>query len=480
MLVSLALLVAVLMVANMASAAQVREGLSFSTLSHQGTFELDGELQGMRVQASGDQSAFDGHATLLRLQTVNRTSSEVAFGSVNPQPGGIDESIDSATFSSQRAGGALDLIVMPIEGAPLPSVKVVGNTAGLSKAVGSLQEPGYVTSSRDLLSRSMDAALAGQLEATSVEISGDFAVAVWDWDFTAADFVVQTGSSRRNAVEAPGAGPITADTVEQVARLTVHGGRLSMAFDGSAIQAFVDKVLLSMQGSAAIADASGQLSDSAKSVLNGSAIQLEGSSQVEAARQDGAYVKILHADSAAVDGVPVQLVDQKPGGPAPGTTVNTLQDGKPWRIGALASFAGLLVVAAVVHGPMRAWRFNRVQRRFDERDYIAVLDRIDSFTRRRRFRRRASFLKAISLLSLESYKEAALYIDTLDARGPDPATRSFLKGCAAAGLGQQGIALEHLSACLSIDPTYREEMQAVPLVANLLPYIDIAGGGSAA
>lgn len=208
---------------------------------------------------------------------------------------------------------------------------------------------------------------------------------------------------------------------------------------------------------------------------------LNGEVSLNLARSDESYVTITHADEASLDGTPIELLDQ-PQDLVPGTTLDlgAQPSGQSWLWVTSLAFAVLLAFAVVMHGPMRGLRFKRVLRSFEERDYIEVLSRIDPFTRRRRFRRRASFLKAVSLLSLESYTEAALYIDTLGPQGPDPATRSFLKACAAAGLGQDSVAIEHLTTCFGLDPSYREEAATVPLLAALLPFFQLAEGGSVA
>ena len=133
-----------------------------------------------------------------------------------------------------------------------------------------------------------------------------------------------------------------------------------------------------------------------------------------------------------------------------------------------------MAVALVVHGPMQGFRFRSIQRRFEERDYIEVLTRIDPFTRRHRFSRSANLLKAVSLLSLHQYKEAGLFMGTLGPLdGPDPATQAFLRACASAGQAHDAEAIQHLTDCFRLDPTYKEEAQTVPALRSLMGYFQV-------
>lgn len=472
-----ALIVALVLVPPAHAAERI--GLSFSSLSHEGTANLEGTLTGLRIRDAPAQATFEGTAASLRLQTVNTTARAVAFGTVDPQSGGMDDTYSNVALQSVEVRNYLDIVIIPLASSQAPHIQLNGTGLNLGKAIGVLQESGYVDSRRPLLAWAQDAALtAGIREATDITISGDFAMSIWAWDFEAAGQAVPTGSHRNNPTEVPVVGTeVTAETMEQVAQLTIFGGYLKLSQLGSQVQVYGNDWTAILDGQTVLNDVTGKVPTTNGHRVDGATVELVGTSSMDIARTDEAYLRILHAEHATLDGKTVQILDQQPG-PRPGTTISAPTGSRnPW-LGAAGAIVGIMLVAGLVHGPMQGYRFNRVQMRFEERDYIEVLARIDPFTRRRRFRRRASFLKAVSLLSLESYQEASLYIDTLDSQGPDPATRSFLKACAAAGLGQDSIAIEHLGTCLSLDPTYREEAATVPLLATLLPYFDLAGGGT--
>lgn len=455
-------------------AAESRVGLAFDSLVQEGAAKLQGDLHGIQVQNALASASITGEAESIRLRTVSRSSPAVAQTVVNPTPGDVDKTVVDARLTGVSPASGHDVVILPRSGSELPRLELAGSDLSLRAASGQLAEFPYVEESRPVYAWNLDSALDGSIKADELTVVGDFLVSVWGWDFRLNDEEVLTGSHRYNQTSVPIVGrEVYADTMEQVAQLEVTNGTFRLTNLGN-LRVFGDAVRAELGGQSTVAGLVGTLTSQGAPELNGESLTLR-DAIIDAARAGDAFVNILHADGAELNGQSIRLVDQD-GDARPGTVVEIPAKGTRFSWGFAGSIAALILVAAVAHGPMQGFRFQRIQRRFDDRDYISVLSRIDPFTYRRRFRRRASLLKAVSLLSLEEYREAALYLETLGPLdGPDPATQSFLRACAAAGQGHDSAALQYLGDCLRMDPSYVEEARTVPVLASLLPYFDVSG-----
>lgn len=384
---------------------------------------------------------------------------------------------DGATFAAGPANSDLDLLVVAVAGQPPPRVTIKASTAAIEpSATDAIQEVAYVDDTRPLLSADVADSLAMEARgASSIRVEGTFAVSVWSWNFTVESMNrredVPTGSYRRDATRDPVMGTdLTWTLFAQVAQLTVTDGWLEIggAF-GASTTLFADAADLAGSGTVLVTGATGAL---AGSQLAGSEVSAAGEYETVADSKTGPrFIIERFTGDLAIDGVGVDLGDS---GPVRDRSFAVSSPGTPswaWALG----IAGLMAMAILVKGPAQVSRFNRIESRFESKDYLGVLTRIDPFTRRARFRRRASFLKAISLLSLEEFKEASLFLKTLSPSEVEPATKAFLQACAAAGLGEDSAVIEHLSNCLKQEPSYIEEIKAVPALTGYLPYFILAG-----
>jgi tetratricopeptide (TPR) repeat protein len=83
--------------------------------------------------------------------------------------------------------------------------------------------------------------------------------------------------------------------------------------------------------------------------------------------------------------------------------------------------------------------------------------------------RRAALFKATSLLALGEFKEARFFLaDLAPQQRPDPATYHFLSAHAAGGLGQHDVAARELQACLELEPSYRQDAEALDTLKEAL------------
>ncbi|MFA5943287.1 MAG: hypothetical protein WC876_02345 [Candidatus Thermoplasmatota archaeon] len=461
----------------LAGAVPSTPDLSFSTASFAGQQNLTGPLLGLRIQqeaaANGEMNGF---SPLLHLETTNKTAMAYAQTTVIPAIGGIDETLENARVAAQGSQTDVDVVIVPLAGSAPPVVHVQSTSQESTKsAVTELRETAYVDSTRQVLGSDVARSIASVGQVTSIRIEGTFATSIWSWNFTAGNHSIPTGSIRSNAQYDPVLGrELSAQTLEQVAQLTFYGGWLEFNTT-SRLTFYSDDLSVQGTGSATYAGVDG--------ILNSQDAELavRGAYKLRQAWTDGTLFARFSdlQGSSQLNGQPVDL----PTGSAkarPGTTIATPARGLSLWLTWGGGFVGLLLVSILLHGPMRSMRFRAIQRRFDDRDYVEVLTRIDPFTRRYRFSRNANLLKAVSLLSLLEYKEAGLFLNTLGPLdGPDPATQAFLRACASAGQAHDADAIQHLTDCFRLDPTYREEAKTVPALRGFLPYFDVETGGAA-
>jgi len=463
----------------LAAAQPPASDLSFSMATFSGAQDWTGPVLAVRIsQEAPLQGTLTAFSPLLHLHTTNSTATAYAQMTVFPLRGGRDADYANASISAQGSRAGVDVVVFA-SGAAAPTIHATGwEQTDSSSPDQQVRETPYVNSSRPTFSSEVARTIKAEGQTRQVRVEGDFRVSVWSWNLTVNGDGVATGSIRSDVQRDPATGrELEAHTLEQVAQLTFTGGWLQIDAPASTV-AYLDELQLEGTGHAAISGIAGSV---AGERVTDSRLSVEGSYLARQATGDGkAFVRFARMDgSAELDGRPVQVpLNDAP--TRPGTAVAVPgHAGSPWRM-FLPWFAGVALVALVLHGPAQSLRFRAIQRRFDDRDYADVLARIDPFTRRRRFRRHAHLLKAVSLLSLHEFREAALFLGTLGPLdGPDPATQAFLRACASAGQGHDAEAADHLADCFRLDPTYREEAEAIPALRGLLPAFGLDVGGTA-
>ncbi|MGB1697352.1 MAG: tetratricopeptide repeat protein [Thermoplasmatota archaeon] len=122
------------------------------------------------------------------------------------------------------------------------------------------------------------------------------------------------------------------------------------------------------------------------------------------------------------------------------------------------------------------WRGIRVMERDLERgQYEKVAARKIRRLLRSKHGRKASLFRATSLLALGLFKEAGLFLASLSFESRmDPATYHFLFAHSLASQGEKEEASRHLVQCLALEPSYKEEADAIPVLKTLLSRYDVA------
>ena len=456
----------------------------FRQASFEGHQTLEARPAAMRIQSAQqlDAASIIGAATSLTVTTHNLTSPVVAQVGANPNRDGTTLNFQTAQLSAASSFTDVDLFVSRLQDAEAPNIttKGVSASAGMPKE-NQVSETPYVDSTRPVASQDVSTLLALESRGTGlVRIEGSFAISFWSWNFTVAsdqrDASIVTGYYRQDVVRDPLTNTDLAwNGFSQVAQVEVRNGWLEIQnAHASTLTSYASEADIAGGGSATVEGALGAL---AGIEAQNSRLEVDGEFEWTV-RREGVLkldLRSLHGE-AAIDG---RILDLGDTGPIRSNTVVRNDSFPSWAFP--VGIVGLLLMAILVKGPAQLGRFNRIQHRFEAKDYHGVLRRIEPFTQRRRFERRATFLKAVSLLSLHEYQEAVLYLQTLGARqAPEPATKAFLQACAAAGQGLDSQAIKHLSDCLRDDPSYIEEAKAVPALVGYLPYFSLANAEEAA
>lgn len=447
-----------------------------------------GELAGATLSFSQrmPEASFAAEGARIQVKATNVTASAVAGAGVNPQRGGTDTTYSNAVLRSNAPGDAVAVVILPLDGARPPTAKVTTGQLTVSPSdTQEVRETAYVDSSRQTLSgRVADVLEVGARGTSVLRIEGSFAMSLWAWNFTAESpertGVYATGSYRENPVADPITGAeITWTVREQVAQVFITDGWIEFQDGfGSAWSIFMPSVTVTGTGGLRLEDVAGQLGNAGP--LNDAIVAGGGNYGLTQERSQDSTKVVLGAlvGQLAVNDEPLALGDS---GPIRSDSTQVAVGGPAWAryVGPFAMVIGVMAVAVLVKGPAQVVRFNRLQSRFESHDYLGVLTRIEPFTRKRRYERKATFLKTVSLLSLQEYREAALYLETMGPReAPEPATKAFLQATAAAGLGQDDVAIQHLTTCLRLDPSYKDEVKAVPVLSGYLAYFDLNPAGA--
>lgn len=476
--------------AGLPAAALPPADLSVTKVTLDGYQDLIGPLVGVQLGPGQvmPEATFTAEAATMRVRTTNATNPSVGGVGVGRELGGDDATYSSARLRGGAPGDGLAVVLVPLEGAPPPSLHA--KTTRLASAVSNtdeLREVAYVDGTRQTLASDVRDVLQLEARGTSLlRVEGSFAVSFWSWNFTlesaGQSVPYPTGSYRENPVQDPLTGAeLTWTSHVQVAQVFVTGGWMEFADGyGSAWTLFMPAAPIVGAGDLRLEGVTGSLGGNTGR-LDQSTLDGRGDYTLVHEFADAAGRLSLTSLEGALqaDGNPLDLGRS---GPIHGDSTQVAVGGPSWSryVGPFVAVIGFMVVAVLVKGPAQTVRFNRLQSRFDSHDYLGVLTRIEPFTRKRRYERKATFLKTISLLSLQEYREAALYLETMGPReAPEPATKAFLQATAAAGLGQDDVAIQHLTTCLRLDPSYKDEVKAVPVLAGYLVYFDLNPAGAA-
>lgn len=459
--------------------------LSFDAAVLRGDHEFTGPLSAFQIREGLDgQGRLTAHGEEVTVRSTNAT------GTGTPSPAGLspDRETGQATFRNGSIIADLprskyEILVVPIAGQTAMLQGQENEGAIRAHEANRVTETPRVDSTRPLLSAPVGETLQISTSSASlVRVEGSFEFSIWSWNFTAADSTrsrhFMTGVDRRDVISAPLGPDLSWTQIEKVAQVEVRNGWIEVGGTyGSTTTLHLASLTVTGAGEAALAGVTGELRTSPAMNLEGAKLHANGQYRMHFTHAQQPQVRIDDFVGAlAANDVPVRLGE---GALRDSSTVASSQGRPTWFW--VGGIAALMIAAVIIKGPAQVSRFNRIQSRFESKDYIGVLARIEPFTRRRRYERRATFLKAISLLSLQEYREAGLYLRTLGPReSPEPATKAFLQACAAAGQGHDSQAIKLLSECFRDDPTYIEEAKTVPVLAGYLPYFTLSSAEDAA
>lgn len=460
-------------------------------LSFDGMHASTGSGVAMRLQANGiPEGLLRASGASITVTTVNATgqsfpTSPTQTGFVYDSGGDVFPFGESA-IDGHSASDALDVFVSALTARDSPRIRTLLESSTIVIASQeAVAETAYVDATRPVAAVDVAGLLQMRsLNFTSMRVEGSFVASIWGLDFQVTNSnggtTFETGVHRRNPVQDPATGTqLTWVQFEQVAQVQIVDGWLEYSnVQGSSLTGYHPELDVTGQGMFSASGVTGRVATKPLLDLRESTVQGAGTYALGLLAADGnllAEVRTFAGDLLA-DGMPVNLSSS---GPLRSGSVAVETGSGIWRtLGPLLGILGLFAMAALVKGPAMSAGFHRLEAKFEAQQYATVLARIDPFTRRRRFERRATFLKVVSLLSMNEFKEASLFLQTLGPReSPEPATKNFLLACAAAGLGQDDEAISHLSTCFRLDPSYIEEAKTVPALVGYLPYFSLGAAG---
>lgn len=453
--------------------------LTAKEVNVRGFHEVAGTLNAFQVYATDgiDSSRMSGYGNLT-VTTSNVTAPTVMQVGGLPERGGETKSYHQASLAAGSTTQQFDLFAANLGVARTAAHWSFFDSSIAVSQSNEVRSQGHVNQSRpDIVVNTAGDLLVVSIAADVLRFDGTFVIAVWGWTVDVAHAGGSdsyfTGVEHRNAIGPPGGPNVVYDVFEQVATIEVREGWLEISgIPGAEVTAHHEAIQVGGQGVLDMTGVSGFIQGTADVALQDSSLTVNGDYQFTSrAPNSNLALRLTAVDGSLVaDGVDVPLGD----GPLHGSTVQANPgSSRWWSIAPVLGIAGLMLMAVIVKGPATMARFNRLEMSFEDRDYAAVLRGIDSFTEKRQYRRRANFIKAVSLLSVGNDREASLFLETLTASdGPDPATRSFLLACAAAHRGDDATTLTHLTACFAINPEYKGEAEAVPALKAYLPFFD--------
>jgi hypothetical protein len=446
--------------------------------------EWTSALEATRVQAPQEVEArLTIEATGLRANWQNYTAQSTPLVGGFADRDGRSQHLGSAYVTSTGVAPGLDILVVPQGEARI--IAKAGRAEINLPDTNQIQETPYVDSTRPLLSTTLrDAIEIAAVGTSRLHITGSFAVSIWSMNVSiqgeGGSLDLPTGAHASNVVRDPITGtPVAWTNHVQVVQLFVSNGTLDFSgLEATDAAVYAQAPQFAGSGALVMRGATGRVETKPPTDLAGEDVIARGPYLITASAQGSGLRVQLNSLEGTLE-VAGDLVNLGQNGPVRDAATATRGAAPRWAWG--ASVLGFVLAAILLKAPAQASRFNRIQRRFESKDYAGVLQRIEPFTHSRRFGRRAAFLKAISLLSLHEFKEASLFLQTLGpGEAPEPATKAFLQACAAAGLGHDSQTIKHLSDCFRDDPSYIEEAKTVPALVGYLPYFSLAAVEEAA
>lgn len=476
--------IAVVIVATLAVAQPLVDSFSFSRFDFEGLQHANGPVIALVVSQSDAAPSTSLHGFASTLELVTTTRSEPSVYTIGYLGDDVTNhsTLHDAAFIGAEARQQFDLLIVADPAKATLTTTSSKLAVQLSQQT-EVSETPHVNTTRWLYTAPVaDAIQATTNQATLARIEGTFSISIWQWNITTTskdgERTIPTGGYREVQQADPVTGaPILSTAHTQVLQANFTNGWLELAsLNTVEITYFAQKLALESQGNAVALHSSGAL---AGQTIEGT-LEFLGPVNLNVASKGRSATASVTASSAKVliDGTSITsaLGELEP---VPGTVIGdpVPKNSHPRTWLVAGGIGALTLLALASYAPVQGARFAAIERRFEHRDYLRVLESINPFTRRRRFTRRATLLRIVSLLSLKQFKEAALYLASLEPwRSPDPATRAFLQACAAAGLDQNGEAVHYLQECLKHDPAYVSEARNIPLLSVALTYIQLDEG----
>lgn len=276
-------------------------------------------------------------------------------------------------------------------------------------------------------------------EAGEFHISGDFTFSLWNSELETTQGTHWAGQRANEFVSGAPIGAIRS----QLLHVTITNGTLTGNFAGTNVETYWKSAALEGEGE----------------LLIQSATNLAGVNIGEIRLEDDWSLNVQGGEQLTATGL------QASGGNVAGTTIQP--DTTSWLWWLLA--APFVILAALIIRPPPRVIVRRMERDLEAGRYLQVAGYRLTRILRSKYANRASLYRATSLLAMEQYQEAGLFLKSINPEArPDPATYHLLYANALAGIGSKEEAAKELAACITLVPSYAKEAALIPLLKPLL------------
>lgn len=274
---------------------------------------------------------------------------------------------------------------------------------------------------------------------TYIKATGSFSLSFWDGQFTVNGNEYWAGE--RHQFEAEGVA--IGESTSQIIHMEITNGSIEAYFIETPVKTYWSQATL--QGTNAITF---QDAKTLTGELLGD-IESEGEWSFDVTRNEGLEVSNLEADTLTVGG----------------TVVQTPQTAWYWWL----LVVPVLVLVVLGIRPPAGTIVKRMERDLEAGRYLQVAGYKLARILKSKHAGRASLYRATSLLAMEQFQEAGLFLQSINTNArPDPATYHLLYANALAGIGSKDEAARELAACIALVPSYANEARNIPLLAPLL------------
>jgi hypothetical protein len=353
------------------------------------------------------------------------------------------------------ARGQTYILLVPQHGSPYPKLEGSSTHSSLEQSkqskIDQYQKP---FPQRDPMTVSLEGAIQLDGGHATYTVTGDFVLAVWDWDatITHSGGTTEVKSGEESTELVPGAGPVRG--VEQVEFRQVYyfvtDGELTFTVQQPEdVFVYVDSGSMTVQGSLVLHDAVGRLAVGGGRAVLGDDVELSGDLRLDFGASKGDRIPVVPSgkvERATVAGAAVPLAD----------------GGLPWMWIAAAAILVLVGGRYALNPLLR----RRMEDAFNGNDHARVWGLGRWLFSSRRYGKDAAMMATISMIQAHR-PERALQLLARDKLWAGDGFREYLYASAMAN-DSPDEAREWVHKCLSRNPEFEGEIRGNVALAGFI------------